>query len=134
MPFDAHVLDHFLRDYGKALATGDTVGIAACYTTPALMLHDGGSSAVHDRGDLIAAFHGIAERYQAAGLHEAVPTITRWEALSSELTSLDVDWTSVTAEGAPAGHVERYRYVVRDTAQGPRIQVVLTLPTGTAHR
>jgi ketosteroid isomerase-like protein len=122
---DISTVQAFLEQYGKALAAGDTHAVAACYAVPAIVMHDGGASAVLAPGDLERAFVGLADRYHGAGLHEAAPVVERIEALSGELLGVDVDWLSLDADGRPSGRHEGYRYVLRHRPGRLAIQVVI---------
>ena len=130
MSFHMDTVEEFFEAYGKALASGDALDIAACYGTPAMVLRSSGASAVLSRNDLIEAFAGLAVSYRLAHLHQAVPAVTAVEQLGPGLVSVDVEWTSLDLEGAPTGHHEAYRYLLRQEGGHWCIQVVIAKDAG----
>jgi hypothetical protein len=127
----AAVTEFFVR-YGEALATGDLPAISGCYVVPALVVHDRGARPIAAREVIEADFDGAAERYRAAGLVAARPRVLRAESLTDVLVSVDVHWDYCDDQGHSRSQ-DGYRYVLRRTDAGPRIQVVIaTPPTQTA--
>lgn len=118
--------DFFVR-YGNALATGDLPGISGCYDVPALVLHDRGAKPIAAHAEIEADFDGAAERHRAQGLVEARPTILNAESLTEVLISADVHWDYRDDAGESQGQ-DGYRYVLRRTSAGPRIQIVIATP------
>jgi len=129
MPLDMISIETFMQHYGKALVTGDASEISACFAIPALVLHDGGANAVRNRNEMVAAFRGIAEGYRRQGLSQMLATVNRAAVISAELTEIDVTWAGIRVDGSATGHREQYRYLLRDTGNGPMIQVVINLPS-----
>ncbi len=120
------LLDFFVR-YGEALATGDLPAISGCYVVPALVVHDQGARPIAAREEIEAAFDGAADRHRAEGLVAARPTVRGPDALTSRLVSVDVHWDYCDEDGR-SRQQDGYRYVLRLTAEGPRIQVVIATP------
>ena len=117
----------FYEHYGRTLTSGRPDSIAACYLAPALILGDGGTTPVADVAEVAAAFDGSAERYAAEGLVGAVPTVVEFRHLTDRIASVDVHWDYTDAGGASQSE-DGYRYLLRQTDDGPRIQVVIATP------
>lgn len=121
-----HLMDFFVR-YGEALAAGDLPEISGCYDIPALVIHDLGAIPIAEREQIEANFDGAAERYRAAGLVAARPTVLNVETLTGKLAIANVHWDYCDADGK-SKQQDGYRYVLRFTGEGPRIQVVIPTP------
>jgi len=114
-----------LLDRYAALTAGDLPGIAACYTTPALVLGSNTTIPVASGEEVEAAFRGAADAYRARGLVEARPTIADIRTVGSDFVSADVRWDYLDAAGASGGR-SAYRYLLRRLAgDGLGIQVVI---------
>jgi hypothetical protein len=124
---DHDVLTEFFVRYGEALATGDLPAISGCYVVPALVVHDRGARPIAARDVIEADFAGAAERYRAAGLVAARPRVLHNESLTDVLVSVDVHWDYCDDQGHSRSQ-DGYRYVLRRTDVGPRIQVVIATP------
>ena len=124
---DRNYLTDFFVRYGEALATGDLPAISGCYVVPALVVHDRGARPIAARQEIEAAFAGAADRHRAEGLVAARPTVIGADALTDQLVSADVRWDYCDDEGR-SRQQDGYRYVLRLTDQGPRIQVVIATP------
>jgi hypothetical protein len=120
-------LTEFFGRYGEALATGDLPAISGCYVVPALVVHDRGARPIAAREVIEADFDGAAERYRAEGLVAARPRVLRAESLTDVLLSVDVHWDYCDDQGRSRAQ-DGYRYVLRRTDRGPRIQVVIATP------
>ena len=117
----------FYEHYGQTLTSGQPDMIAACYVAPALIVGDKGTTPVANIAEVAAAFDGSAERYAAEGLTGAVPTVVAIEHLTDALASVDVHWDYTDAEGVSRSE-DGYRYLLRGTDDGLRIQVVIATP------
>jgi hypothetical protein len=123
----------FFTRYGEALTSGQPDTIAACYVAPALVVGDRGAKAISDIAQVAADFSGSAERYAAAGLVHAVAAVVAIERLTDTITSVDVHWDYTDREGVSQAE-DGYRYLLRDTVDGPRIQVVVPTPLRLARK
>lgn len=132
---DANEITDFLRQYGETLRAGlagdGGTAAAACYALPALVVRDQVATPYVDEGRLAADMETLAERYAAGGLVDVQLEVTAVEPLTDVLASVDATWTFTNADNT-GRHSESYRYVVRSTGDGPRIQVVAnrSLPAG----
>lgn len=132
---DANEITDFLRQYTEALGAGlvgdGGTAAAACYALPALVVRDQVAAPYVDQGQLAADMESLAQRYAAGGLVNVQLEGTTVEPLTDVLTSVDVIWTFTDAENT-GRHSESYRYIVRSTGDGPRIQVAAdrSLPAG----
>ena len=120
-------INAFYEHYGRTLASGRPETIAACYVAPALIVGNRGAKPIADVAEVAADFDGSAERYAAAGLTGAVPTVVAIEHLTDALASVDVHWDYTDAEGVSQSE-DGYRYLLRGTDDGPRTQVVIATP------
>jgi hypothetical protein len=129
-PPATQTLAAFFAAYGRALSAGDLDGIAACYTTPGLVLGDENSLPISSLDEVRRAFTGAAEAYRARGLVTARPQLGRVESLTPRLVAADVRWEYLDPAGA-AEPGAAYRYLLRlDDAGEPRIQVVIATAGG----
>ncbi len=117
----------FYEHYGQTLTSGQPETIAACYIAPALIVDASRATPIADVAEVAAAFDGSAERYAAEGLVGAVPTVVAVEHLTDTLASIDVHWAYTDAEGVGQSE-DGYRYLLRQTSDGLRIQVVISTP------
>ena len=117
----------FVEGYTAAIQRGmqgDAARPAAeCYALPALVVRDRMALTYEEHDALAADLAALAQRYAAAGLTEAASTVTHSEPLTDVLTSVDVRFEFSDADGTTQ-RPEWYRYVIRATEDGPRIQVV----------
>jgi len=124
---DRDPLTTFFVRYGDALASGNLPGISSCYDVPALVVHDRGAMAIDSRRQVEDAFDGAAEVHRAAGLVAARPTVLTVEPLTDVPAIANVHWDYCDAEGR-SREQDGYRYLLRYTAGGPLIQVVVETP------
>jgi hypothetical protein len=126
----AQTLSAFFETYARALSAGDLDGIAACYTTPGLVLGDDNSLPISTLDEVRGAFAGAAEAYRARGLVTARPRLDRVQPLTARLVEADVRWEYLDPAGAAVPGAA-YRYLLRLGAAGePRIQVVIATAGG----
>ena len=117
----------FYEHYGQTLTSGKPETISACYLAPALVVGDHGTTPIADIAEVAAFFEGSAERYAAEGLVGAVPTVVNTEQLTDTLVSVDVHWDYTDGDGVSQSE-DGYRYLLRQTFDGLRIQVVIATP------
>ena len=118
-------VEAFLDRYGEALAGGDLVGIAACYTLPALVAGDGAAIPIAEPGQVEAAFAGAADAYRAQGLVGIRAELRGVDRLTPNLLLADVRWAYLDQAGEARRH-SSYRYLLRRSADGRLgIQVVV---------
>jgi ketosteroid isomerase-like protein len=124
-------VEAFLDRYGEALAGGDLVGIAACYTLPALVAGEGAAIPIAEPGQVEAAFAGAADAYRAQGLAGIRAELRGVDRLTPNLLLADVRWAYLDQAGEARRH-SSYRYLLRRSADGRLgIQVVVdTTPPG----
>ena len=127
MPIIEEAIRSFYEHSGRTLTSGRPEAIAACYIAPALIVGADRAIPIADVPEVAAAFDGSAERYAAEGLVGAVPTVVAVEHLTDTLASVDVHWGYTDAEGVSQSE-DGYRYLLRLTAHGLRIQVVSATP------
>ncbi len=108
---DEEISAFFLK-YGDALGRNDLPAIAACYSTPSLVVDDSANISVPDGKAVEAAFAGAAEVYSAKRLIGAVALINRVDRLTDRLAFVDVTWEYKDVQGGMQPG-ESYRYLVR---------------------
>jgi ketosteroid isomerase-like protein len=103
----------FLETYAAALASGDASAITACFAHPAMVLRDAGAAVALGREEITAAFAALARNGGHRSQPRGIPRLRRAEALSADLTCVDVVWHGVGPDGRATGGDERYVYVLR---------------------
>lgn len=114
----------FFDRYGNALTTGDVAGVAGCYALPGMVLADSYSFTFSSPAAVALSFLGAAPAYRDRQIVAAHAQMLDVQPLSGALTMVAVEWEYLDASGnALTG--ERYRYVLRTDASGPRITTVI---------
>ena len=118
-----HLTDFFDR-YGSALTTGDVSAVAACYALPGMVVADSYSFTFTTPAAVALSFLGAAPAYrehQIVAAHAQLSDVLR---LSEALSLVAVEWEYLDSRGnAVPG--QRYRYLIRSGADGPRITTVI---------
>ncbi|TDC37249.1 hypothetical protein [Micromonospora sp. KC213] len=117
-------LTDFFDRYGVALIVGDLPAIANCYALPGLVVADTYSFSFSSIAAVALSFVGAAPDYQQRELVAANALIEDVEPVSALLTMVAVRWEFLDSQGrAVTG--ERYRYLLRASADGPLICTVV---------
>lgn len=117
-------LTEFFGRYGSALTTGDVVAVAGCYALPGMVVADSYSFTFASPAAVALSFLGAAPAYQEQQIVAAHAQLLDVQPLSAALTMVVVEWEYLDA-GGRAVPGERYRYVLRASADGPRITTVI---------
>ena len=124
-PPDSEQLTDFFDRYGSALAGGNVSAIAACYALPGMVVSDSYSFTFSTPAAVALSFLGAAPGYREHQIVAAHAHLYDVQALSSALAIVAVEWEYLDSSGnAVPG--ERYRYLLRTEAGGPRITTVIT--------
>jgi hypothetical protein len=119
----------FLERYGQALSIGDVAEITGCWEIPALTLADAGAVPVSDSSEIARYFERAVGEYHSQGLMTTQPQLEKVQALTDQLVSVDVRWSSFDMAGVERSS-ERSHYILRRGDDGQlRIQVALTVTT-----
>jgi len=118
------MLADFFDRYGVALTTGDVPAIAGCYALPGLVVADTYSFSFTSPVAVALSFVGAAPDYQERQLVAAHAAIEDVQPVSALLTLVAVEWEFLDSQGR-AVRGERYRYLLRNTDDGPAICTVL---------
>jgi hypothetical protein len=118
-----HLTDFFDR-YGSALTRGDVSAVANCYALPGMVVADTYSFTFASPAAVALSFLGAAPAYREQQIVAAHAQILDVQRLSDALAMVAVEWEYLDSTGnAVPG--ERYRYLVRADASGPRITTVI---------
>ncbi|GIE97046.1 hypothetical protein [Paractinoplanes rishiriensis] len=117
-------LTEFFDRYGAALTTGDVAAVAGCYALPGMVVADSYSFTFASPAAVALSFLGAAPAYREQQIVAAHAQLLDVQQLSPALTIVAVEWEYLDASGnALTG--DRYRYVLRSDAGGPRITTVI---------
>jgi hypothetical protein len=117
-------LTEFFGRYGAALTSDDVAGVAGCYALPGMVVADSYSFTFQSPAAVALSFLGAAPAYRDQQIVAAHAQLLDVQPLSDALTMVAVEWEYLDANGnAVTG--ERYRYVLRSDAGGPRITTVI---------
>ena len=123
-PTDLDDLTDFFDRYGTALTRGDVSGIAGCYALPGMVVADSYSFTFASPAAVALSFLGAAPAYREQQIVAAHAQLRDVQGLSDALTMVAVEWEYLDSRGnAVPG--ERYRYLIRSEADGPRITTVI---------
>ncbi|WP_127547908.1 hypothetical protein [Actinoplanes sp. OR16] len=123
-PADTDELTDFFSRYGAALTTGDVAAIAGCHALPGLVVSDSYSFTFSTPAAVALSFLGAAPAYRENRIVAAHAQLYEVHRLSGALTMVAVEWEYLDDEGhAVPG--ERYRYLIRNGADGPLITTVI---------
>ena len=123
-PSDSDLLTDFFDRYGAALTTGDVPAVAACYALPGMVVSDSCSFTFTTPAAVALSFLGAAPAYREHQIVAAHAQLQDVQALSDALAMVAVEWEYLDSSGnAVPG--ERYRYLLRADADGPRITTVI---------
>ncbi|MFU8853818.1 hypothetical protein ACNAW0_22960 [Micromonospora sp. SL1-18] len=117
-------LTAFFDRYGAALTSGDLPAIADCYALPGLVVADTYSFSFTSPTAVALSFVGAAPDYRERELIAAHAQIEDMQQVSALLTEVAVRWEFLDSQGR-AVPGERYRYLLRATADGPAICTVI---------
>ena len=123
-------IERFLLEYADALAAADGERVADLWELPALVMSDEGTHLVTERREVVEFFSAAATQYREVGIASTRPEHLAVEHLSDRLTSADVRWLGIDAEGRPTEHRELSTYLLRTGEDGRlRIQVAVARPS-----
>jgi hypothetical protein len=117
-------LTAFFDRYGNALTTGDVAAVAGCYALPGMVVADSYSFTFASPAAVALSFLGAAPAYRDRQIVAAHAQMLDVQPLSGALTMVAVEWEYLDA-GGNALTGERFRYVLRTDARGPRITTVI---------
>jgi len=123
-------IEQFLLAYADALAAADDERVADMWELPALVMSDDGTHLVTERREVVELSSTAAAQYRDAGITSTRPEHLAVEHLSDRISSADVRWLGVDADGRPTAHRELSTYLLRTGDDGRiRIQVALARPS-----
>ncbi|GAA2586267.1 hypothetical protein GCM10010435_75610 [Winogradskya consettensis] len=123
-PTDLEHLTDFFDRYGSALTRGDVSGMAGCYALPGMVVADSYSFTFTSPAAVALSFLGAAPAYSDQQIVAAHAQLRDVQRLSAALAMVEVEWEYLDSFGnAVPG--ERYRYLIRSDADGPRITTVI---------
>ena len=97
---------------------------------PALVMSDEGTHLVTDRAEVVDFFSAAAAQYRDSGIAATRPEHLAVEHLGERISSADVRWLGIDADGRPTAHRELSTYLLRTGEDGRiRIQVALARPS-----
>ena len=123
-PTDIALLTDFFDRYGAALTCGDVAAVAGCYALPGMVVADSYSFTFSTPAAVALSFLGAAPAYQEQRIVAAHAQLLDVRDLSEALIMVTVDWEYLAADGA-ALTGDRYHYLLRTGAGGPRITTVV---------
>ena len=124
-PTDLDNLADFFDRYGSALIAGDVSAVAACYALPGLVVADSYSFTFASPAAVALSFLGAAPAYREQRIVAAHAQLLDVQRLSRALAMIAVEWEYLDSAGT-AVPGDRYRYLIRADADGPRITTVIT--------
>lgn len=123
-PADLEHLTDFFDRYGSALTRGDVSAVANCYALPGMVVADSYSFTFVSPAAVALSFLGAAPAYREQQIVAAHAQLRDVQQLSDALAMVAVEWEYLDSRGnAVPG--ERYRYLIRSDADGPRITTVI---------
>jgi hypothetical protein len=123
-PTDLVRLTEFFDRYGTALTSGDVAAIANCYALPGMVVSDAYSFTFATPAAVALSFLGAAPSYDERQIVAAHAQMLDVQRLSPALSLVAVEWEYLDSRGnAVPG--ERYSYLLRVGADGPRITTVI---------
>jgi hypothetical protein len=123
-PTDLAQLTDFFDRYGTALTSGDVASIANCYALPGMVVADAYSFTFTSPAAVALSFLGAAPSYDEQQIVAAHAQLLDVQPLSPALSLVAVEWEYLDSRGnAVPG--ERYSYLLRVGADGPRITTVV---------
>ncbi|UQU68653.1 hypothetical protein COUCH_28810 [Couchioplanes caeruleus] len=126
-PTDLENLTDFFDRYGSALTRGDVAAVAGCYALPGMVVADSYSFTFTSPAAVALSFLGASPAYREQQIVAAHAQIRDVQRLSAALAMVAVEWEYLDSCGA-AVPGERYRYLIRADADGPRITTVIATP------
>jgi hypothetical protein len=123
-PTDLAGLTDFFDRYGAALTRGDVAAIARCYALPGMVVANSYSFTFTSPAAVALSFLGAAPAYHEQRIVAAHAQLTDVQRLSAALAMVAVEWEYLDS-GGNAVPGERYRYLLRSDAGGPRITTVI---------
>ena len=123
-PTDLVDLTDFFDRYGTALTSGDVVAVAACYALPGMVVADTYSFTFTSPLAVALSFLGAAPDYREQRIVAAHAQMRDVQRLSAALAMVSVEWEYLDS-GGDAVPGERFRYVLRAGADGPRLTTVI---------
>ena len=123
-PADLEHLTDFFDRYGSALTRGDVSAVANCYALPGMVVADSYSFTFASPAAVALSFLGAAPAYREQQIVAAHAQLRDVQQLSDALAMVAVEWEYLDSRG-DAVPGERYRYLIRSDADGPRITTVI---------
>ena len=126
MPAPTEIADltDFFDRYGSALTSGDVAGVAACHALPGMVVADSYSFTFSSPAAVALSFLGAAPGYQDQRIVAAHAQMLDVQQISGALALVAVAWEYLDSDGN-AVQGERYTYLIRVGAGGPRITTVI---------
>jgi hypothetical protein len=123
-PTDLDQLTDFFDRYGSALTGGDVSAVAGCYALPGMVVADSYSFTFASPAAVALSFLGAAPAYREQQIVAAHAQLRDVQRISAALAMVAVEWEYLDSDGnAVPG--ERFRYLLRADADGPRITTVI---------
>jgi hypothetical protein len=123
-PTDLDRLTDFFDRYGSALTRGDVAAVASCYALPGMVVADTYSFTFQSPAAVALSFLGAAPAYAEHQIIAAHAQLRDVQRLSDALAMVAVEWEYLDSGGHPVPG-ERFRYLLRADADGPRITTVI---------
>ena len=123
-PTDRALLSDFFDRYGAALTSGDVAAVAGCYALPGMVVADSYSFTFVSPAAVALSFLGAAPAYQEQRIVAANAQFLDVRRLSEALIMVEVEWEYLDGDGQAVSG-ERFHYLLRTDAGGPRITTVV---------
>ena len=123
-PTDLALLSDFFDRYGAALTSGDVAAVAGCYALPGMVVADSYSFTFVSPAAVALSFLGAAPAYQEQRIVAANAQFLDVRRLSEALIMVEVEWEYLDGDGQAVSG-ERFHYLLRTDAGGPRITTVV---------
>ena len=123
-PTDLALLSDFFDRYGAALTSGDVAAVAGCYALPGMVVADSYSFTFASPAAVALSFLGAAPAYREQQIVAANAQFLDVRRLSEALVMAEVEWEYLDSDGQALSG-ERFHYLLRTDAGGPRITTVV---------
>lgn len=116
-----------LDQLASAITSGDGRAVAKLWETPALVVHDEQVIAVGSAQEIETFFGGSNEQYNARGITDTRPEVTRLTWPTTNIAIVEVRWPYLDAAGATHGY-ETSTYTLRRNEAGELKVRVVVMP------
>lgn len=129
---DAAIRDLFQR-MARALTTGNAVGVAALWATPAFLIGPDGAQAVGSNEELAEIFSGAKDHYNARGVVNTRAQITDLRWATERIAIVEVRWPWLDEQGREVGEETSTYTISREGAEGFKLRAAVMHGAVTKH-